>query len=509
MLEGIGIATTCFGKVSGAVHNGITVFQGIPYAAPPVGALRWKAPQDPAEWAGVRPCNTFSDIAWQPPGFVGSNALEINRQNEDCLYLNVWTPAQSPYDRLPVLFWIHGGAFQGGVGHEELFHGWHLAGKGVVVVSINYRLGAMGFLAHPELSREDPNGVSGNYGLLDMIQALKWVKKNIAAFGGDPNRITVDGQSAGGMAVCCLLASPLANGLISGAIIQSGGPSLRRHVSLEQCEKAGVALQEALGCKNLRELRSVSPEKLIGVHLPASFGTMPFQPNLDGHLLTVEPGAAFLTGRISSMPVLFGSNSDEGLFGPGSASHAEYVQVIKEYAGDDYKEFSSLYSMEEKDFETTMLLAGRDFSFAGLRLFARHMETSHPCPVFHYYFCQPTVADDGRLIGATHSSELFYMFHSLHCIGVGTVDGKAWKPLISHEDQSLSDAMTTYWTSFVKLGDPNTVGLPAWPAYAGKGELHMRFKAGEMQAETTRYPQRIEMQTRLIERRMNVFLQSK
>ena len=219
MRKGIGIVSIECGRVAGEEQNGITLFRGIPYAKPPVGELRWKAPQPAEPWEGVRECRRFGDMCIQNPGWVGMDAFEHHSQSEDCLYLNIWTPAASAEEELPVLFWIHGGGFQGGLGDEELYHGWSLAAKGVLVVSINYRLGALGFLAHPELSRESEHGVSGNYGLLDQIAALRWVKKNIRGFGGDPNRIVLDGQSAGGMSVGALISSPLTSGLYSAAII--------------------------------------------------------------------------------------------------------------------------------------------------------------------------------------------------------------------------------------------------------------------------------------------------
>ena len=222
MERGIGIVTTKYGAMQGVEENGVTVFRGVPYAAPPVGERRWRAPEKPEPWEGVRVCDTYGHIAPQLHGQCAYWALESGVQDEDCLYMNIWTPAQDPGERLPVLLWIHGGAFLGGLSQDWPYQGGPMASRGVIEVVINYRLGVLGFLAHPELSAENPLGVSGNYGLLDQIAAVTWVKENIAAFGGDPGRITIAGQSAGGMSVCSLLTSPLSAGLLSGGIIESG-----------------------------------------------------------------------------------------------------------------------------------------------------------------------------------------------------------------------------------------------------------------------------------------------
>ena len=259
-MRGIGIVKTSYGYVSGEEKNGITVFRSVPYAAPPVGDLRWRAPREHEPWDGVRECTEFGNIAWQLPGMVGADALEMYPQNEDCLLLNIWTPAQHADEKLPVLFWIHGGGFAGGVGHEAVYDGATLASKGIIVVSLNYRLNIFGFLAHPDL-RKEADG-NGNFGLLDIIFALKWVRKNIAAFGGDPTRVTVDGQSAGGMAVGCLLASPLTHGLLAGDIIQSGGPRKGRGNSLEESEKTGLEVAEMLHCNSIEEMRKIDPAVL-------------------------------------------------------------------------------------------------------------------------------------------------------------------------------------------------------------------------------------------------------
>ncbi len=494
-MKGIGTVQTKYGLVQGVVRDGITCFRGIPYAAPPVGERRWKAPEEPESWEGVRVCDTFSDIAWQPPGFVGDQALKTNRQNEDCLYLNIWTPAQSAGEKLPVLFWIHGGGFAGGLGHEELYHGWHFAEKGVVVVSINYRLGVFGFLAHPALSKESPHGVSGNYGLLDQIRALEWVKQNIAAFGGDPRRITIDGQSAGGMSVCVLLASPLTHSLFSGAIIQSGGPVTSRAPTLREGEAAGAALQVKLGCDSLAAMRALPPEILLHAESPETeTGALRYQPLMDGYVLPQQVFDAFCRDEIAKVPILFGSNADEGLFSPVEGKTREqYLANAKAYFGADFPAFQRLYLSEEKAFARTQTKVGRDFAFARLRFIAGRLEKQHPCPVFHYYFCQPAILEDGTNLGAGHSGELFYVFHTLECLGGSTPDGRHITVRKGKKEYDLSEQMSSYWAAFCKNGDPAVLGLPEWPAYTVERDEHLRFFAEETRAERPREPEKIDL----------------
>ena len=498
MQRGIGIVKTKYGAVQGVEENGITAFKGVPYAKPPVGELRWRAPQLPEAWDGVRVCDHYGNVSPQLHGQCAYEALETSVQSEDCLYLNIWTPAQAAGERLPVLMWIHGGAFLGGMGHDSLYLGGPMASRGVIVVTINYRLGVLGFLAHPELSKESEQGVSGNYGLLDQIAALRWIRENIAAFGGDPGRITVDGQSAGGMSVCSLLTSPLTAGLLSGGIIQSGGPAKGRGGKLADCEAFGVQFMEAAGCKNIEELRKVDPDTLI--RLKVGEGRMPFQPCVDNYVLPMTPYEAFTTGRIAKVPVMFGCNTEEGRFLMASGSYEEKLAQIKEQLGDSYDEFAAVYPTDEASLDRSIFEAGRDAGFANLRRVARIMEKVHPAPVYQYFFAQPMEKADGTYIGVTHSAELYYGFDNLQCVGRCNLGPEMWEPKLDHGAYELGHTMCSYWAEFVKKGDPNKPGLPAWPAYARETDCHMYLKGGEIVARPTLDPERIDFLDKFAEK---------
>lgn len=485
----IGTVQTSTGAVSGVDLNGITVFRGIPYAAPPVGELRWRAPQPAAPWDGVRACTEFGDMCIQNSGFVGMDAFLHHPQSEDCLYLNIWTPAQSAGENLPVHFWVHGGGFQGGLGDEPLYQGVSLVEQGEILVTINYRLGAFGFLAHPSLTAEDPHGTSGNYGLLDQIAALRWVKRNIRAFGGDPNRITINGQSAGAMSVAVLLSSPLTSGLYSGAILQSGSPRPGA-CTLEGAESYGAALQQKLGCADIEAMRALPAEAILAATKPAPGAPLAFLPVVDGYVLQEDPYDAFLGGRIGQVPVIIGSNADEGLFAPvNGADFASFSEDAKRYFGADYAEFCALYNFTPENFHRAALDVQRDFAFVNIRYVLKTLSDTHPCPVYQYYFTEPILLQDGTFIGATHSAELFYVFGTLDVLGGSTLDGKPMQVKKGHPQYALSAQMGRYWVNFVRMGDPNAPGLPAWRP-AGNGE-YMHFSANDVMSEQTRRPARI------------------
>ncbi|MBE6936041.1 MAG: carboxylesterase family protein [Ruminococcaceae bacterium] len=496
MNRGIGIVTTRYGKMQGVEENGITSFRGVPYAKPPIGELRWRAPEKPEPWEGVRDCTKFGKIPVQLHGQCAYEAITLNEQSEDCLYLNIWTPAQNPGERLPVIFWIHGGAFLGGLGHDSLYLGNPMASRGVIEVTINYRLGAIGFLAHPELSAENARGVSGNYGILDQIQALRWVKENIAAFGGDPERITVAGQSAGGMSVCTLLTSPLTAGLISGGIIESGGPTKGRGGSLKSCEEFGEKFMAAAGCSSIEELRKKDAKELISMQVGE--GRMPFQPNVDGWVLPMTPYEAFTTGNIARVPVMFGCNTEEGMFVMARGSYEEKLAAIREQLGEDYDEFAALYPLSEDKIDRSLMEAGRDAGFANLRRVAKIMEDVHPAPVYQYFFAQPMEKADGEYIGVTHSAELYYVFDNLQCVGRCNLGPEMWEPKLDHDAYELAHTMCSYWAEFTKKGDPNRPGLPAWPAYDSESQCHMYLKGGEIIARPTQDPERIDFIDRFV-----------
>lgn len=483
----IQVAQTRFGAVSGIEKDGITAFCGIPYAAPPVGALRWRAPQPPEKWAGVRVCDRFSDMCIQNKGFVGMDAFLHHPQSEDCLYLNIWTPAKSPEEKLPVHFWIHGGGFQGGLGDEPLYQGLSLVAQGEILVTINYRLGALGFMAHPALTAEDENHSSGNFGLLDQIAALRWVKQNIGAFGGDSRRITINGQSAGGMSVAALLTTPLTSGLYSGAILQSGGPR-PSCLSLEDAEKDGVSLQNALHCKTIDELRALPPAEILAATRPAP-GALRYRPVLDGYVLSKEPYDAICAGRIAQVPLVIGSNADEGLFAPvNGGDFAAFSADAKRYFGADYAEFCELYNFTPENFARASLDVQRDFAYVNIHTVLEKLQKTHPCPVYQYYFEEPIRLLDGTVVGATHSAELFYVFGTLDVLGGSTTEGKPMAVIKEKPQYALSDKMGRYWVSFVQNGDPNAPDLPLWET-AENGAMH--FKAENVRFAQTQYPRRI------------------
>ncbi len=498
MDRGIGIVRTKYGAMQGVTEHGITVFRGVPYAKPPVGALRWRAPEKPEPWQGVRMCGTYGKIPPQLPGQCAYEALQKNEQSEDCLYLNIWTPAQSAGERLPVLLWIHGGAFLGGLGHDSLYLGGPMASRGVIEVTVNYRLGVLGFLAHPELSAENDRGVSGNYGLLDQIAALTWVRENIAAFGGDPGRITVAGQSAGGMSVCSLLTSPLTAGLLSGGIIESGGPTKGRGSSLADCEAFGRTFAKAAGCRSIEELRAIDAGTLI--RLQVGEERMPFQPCVDGYVLPMTPYEAFTTGQIARVPVLFGCNTEEGRFLSARGSYEEKLAALREQLGEDFGAFAALYPTDEASLDRSLMEAGRDAGFANLRRVARVMECVHPAPVYQYFFAQPMEKADGTYLGVTHSAELYYVFDNLQCVGRCNLGPEMWEPKLDHDAYELAHTMCSYWAEFVKKGDPNRPGLPGWPAYNRVSDCHMYLKGGEITARSTLAPERIDFIDRFVEK---------
>ena len=418
------------GEVSGVPSEtpNVCIYKGIPYAAPPIGDLRWKQPQPVKPWKGIRQCDTFGAASLQgdltPGSFYWKEFYQGGdpKRSEDCLYLNVWTPAAGkPEAKLPVIFWIHGGAYMGGYGHEIEFGGDAYAKKGVILVTINYRLGMCGFLAHPLLTAENDGKGSGNYGLFDQLAALKWVKRNISAFGGNPDNITVMGQSAGAGSVQALISSPLTKGLIQRAIIQSGGGlgGIISAKSLKEAEQQGSDMWEAVGVSTLKEMRAYPAEKFQEVLMKymqqqKSFG-LPYSPCIDGELLTAPLDETARNGQELDIPYLIGYTSEDMM-----------PEVMKKAATD----WSLLLEQQ-----------GRK-------------------PAYVYCFSRDLPGEDmpssqgafGDMKGAFHSSELWYTFGTL---------GKCWRPM-EKADYELSERMVSYWTNFAKTGNPNGEGLPQW-----------------------------------------------
>jgi len=468
-------------KVESGLLSGVTgkdpsvkIFKGIPYAAPPVGDLRWKAPQPPAKWDGVRRADAFGNWSIQTefdPNFFFTQEFNYTTHepfSEDSLYLNVYTTAKSADEKQPVLFWIHGGAMLSGSGAEKEFDAEKLAKKGIIVVTINYRLGIFGFFAHPELTKESGGNSSGNYGLLDQIAALKWVKNNITAFGGDPDKVTIDGQSAGGGSVINLLASPLAKGLYRGAIIQSAAPRTTPMMLLKDKEQVGIKLAEKWGAKSINGLRALPVEKfypkgLNGLQLMGAG----YSPNIDGYVLTENPAKTLLEKGVD-VSLMIGSTSGEGavsaVLAPVKAEN--FIKSAKAKYGAAADEFLKFYpagSDEEANRSNAALSS--DESFATLRLVAAVNSNLGRVKVYQYYFDRNLPGKDSEIYGAFHSSELWYVFNSL-------VNSKRpWEDA----DYKLAEAMSSYWANFVKNGDPNGQGLANWPAYDSKTDMQMEL----------------------------------
>jgi para-nitrobenzyl esterase len=442
--------------VSGARPD-VRVYKGIPFAVPPVGNLRWHAPQPPAHWEGVRSGDQFGSMCMQAAfGGRGGVPAAAPRVSEDCLYLNVWTAAKSAGERRPVLFWLHPGGFNTGSGSQPGFDGEALAQKGVVVVTINYRLGLFGFFAHPELTKESDRHASGNYGVMDQVAALQWVQKNIAAFGGDPKRVTIDGDSAGAMSVGDLMIAPQAKGLFARAIAESGGPiglSINPMRKLADAEQAGVKQAESLGAKSLAELRAKPADELMKAVRGGGF------PIIDGWLIPDDPGAIFAAGKQNDVPLLVGSNKDEGTFFLQKGPADRFLENSNRRFGSLADTFFKLYPAGSDDEAyTSQLAAFRDELGWVMRNWAEMQTKTGKSKTYLYYFThEPPAAPGGRALGATHGAEASYVFENL-------TPGRAWTDL----DRQVADTISSYWVNFATTGDPNGKGLPQWPAFDSK-----------------------------------------
>jgi para-nitrobenzyl esterase len=461
------------GAVRGSADGDLNVFKGIPFAEAPVGKLRWKAPVPKARWTGVRDSTAFGPACFQPAGKLNNiYANEPWPMSEDCLSLNIWAPAHAR--NAPVFFWIYGGALWGGTNRDPMYDGAALAKRGVVVVSINYRLGVLGWLAHPALSAESAQGISGNYGLLDQIEALRWVKRNIAAFGGDPENVTIAGESAGGLSVMYLMASPPARGLFSKAIAQSAymisTPALKqRSHGSPSAEEAGVALADKLKAPTIEALRAMDPEQLTNA--AASAGFAPFGA-VDGKILPAQLVETFDTGKQARVPILAGFNSGEIrslkiLAPPAPPTRSEYEQRIRASYGDLADEFLRLYPAS--DYQESILETTRDalYGWTAERLVRK--QTSLGLPSYLYLWDHGYPAADDAGLHAFHASELPYVFGSF----TGTPPLWPKVPGTSAEHR-LSGNMIDYWTSFAKSGKPQSAHAAAWPAFGSKA-AYMHF----------------------------------
>lgn len=450
------------GLVSGiaGADAAVRVFRGIPYAASPVGNLRWRAPQPAAHWDGVREADQFGAMCMQPAFRGARAAANPPKMSEDCLFLNVWTAAASASERRPVMVWIHPGGYQTGSGSAPGYDGEALAKKGVVLVTINYRLGVFGFFSHPELTKESEHHASGNYGFMDQVAALQWVQKNIAAFGGDPQRVTVFGDSAGSASIANLMGSPRAKGLFQRASGESGawmGLSLAPMRTLAEAEQAGVKMAEALHAQNLEDLRAMSAEDLLK-------GGRGGGPVIDGWFLPEDVGMTFAEGKQNDVPLISGSNKDEGTFFLQPTTAEKFIERSRARFGDQADAFLKLYPADsDEQANASQLAAFRDELAFVMRIWARAQAKTGHSKVFLYYFTHeppPPVGSTSRGgfgSGATHGSEAQYIFQNL-------LPPRAWTDL----DHQVSDTLSSYWVNFATNGDPNGKGLAKWPAFDDK-----------------------------------------
>jgi para-nitrobenzyl esterase len=475
--EPVKIDTGLVQGVAADASGDVIVFRGIPYAAPPVGELRWRPPQPAKSWEGVRECSQFGSAAPQivSPLLNSFPGMALGaKTNEDCLYLNVWTPAHRAAEKLPVMVWVHGGGYTLGADSQPLYEGTNLSKRGVVVVGMNYRLGALGFLAHPALSAESEKGVSGNYGLLDQIESLRWVQKNIAAFGGDPQRVTVFGESAGGNSVYSLLLSPLAKGLFQRAIPESGGNLTFQQLKKSAygrppAEEQGVELAKNCGVAEgpgaLAALRALSVDALLKAvpNLDSSRtinfrgAGMRFAPIVDGYVMPDDGMTLVQQGKVNAVPLIVGANGDEGtMFGLVTKlpSDAEgFNEIVERDFGPKFAAtFKELYPPAQARKSLIDLMG--DFSFVDSpRFVARNWEQTH-APAYVYNFSHVASGALGKMLRAHHGSELAFVFDNLQL-------GKEHSPA----DLKVRDAIIGYWVQFAATGNPNRAGLPEWPAY--------------------------------------------
>ena len=459
---------TANGVVQGTIApSGVSVFKGIPFAAPPVGDLRWREPQPVKNWTGVRTADTFAAQCMQRRIF-DDMVFRSSGTSEDCLYLNVWRPATG--DRLPVLVYLFGGGFLAGDGSEPRYDGESMAKRGIVSLTVNYRLNVFGFFAHPELTKQSPHHASGDQGLLDQVAALKWVQQNIAAFGGDPRRVTIAGESAGSIAVHALMASPLSRGLMAGAIGESGAminPTLPP-VPLAEGEKTGVAIATALNATSLQALRGLPADQVLAV--TAKQGTGPYNiATIEGYFLPKLPVEIFAAGEQARVPLLAGWNSGEaaaaGVLGRGTPATPEgYADALKrlyaERSADVFKAYPAKTG-EEVQQAATDLASDRFIAYSTWKWTDQQARTGGK-PVYRYFFLRPRPAmaqpdPSGRGGGpsryAAHSVEIEYAMGNL-----ATNKVYAWTP----DDERVSEIMQEYFANFVKTGDPNGSGLPRW-----------------------------------------------
>lgn len=461
----IATAQVTGGTISGVVTDGLSTFKGIPFAAPPVGALRWKAPQPPVPWSDVRKADRFGKACMQEPGLARQMGYE-GELSEDCLFVDVWTPAKAPGEKLPVIVWIYGGGYFSGMSSIPLYDGANFARQGVVFVSVSYRVGPFGFLATPALSREG-DGASGNYGMLDMIAGLQWVKANVGAFGGDPDKVTIMGHSAGSDAVSRLAASPLAKGLFRGVIAQSGANFKARPVTLAAAEATGQAFLKGLGLDDLQAARALSADRIeAAADAP---GAPRFPPPIDGVVVPEDQITLWKAGRFNDTALLLGHTSDENAaFGARPTTPAAFeAQVRKDYGAHADAILAAYPHATDAEATRAAKYLARDTSFGWSGWTWAKLQTAQgKSKVFAYYFDKPGPQNPD---GSGHGSEVALVF--------ANPDERPGRAPWTEADHALSQQMQAYWVNFARTLDPNGQSLPTWPAFTAADPKVMRLGA--------------------------------
>jgi len=484
---------TADGIVQGiTLASGIHTFRGIPYAAPPVRDLRWKPPRPVEPWRGVRPADRFAAQCMQMRVF-DDMVFRNSGVSEDCLYVNVWTPSATTRSKLPVLVYFYGGGFVGGDGSEYRYDGESLAEKGIVVVTMSYRLGVFGFLAHPELTAESAHHASGNYALLDQVASLRWVKRNVAAFGGDPDKVTIGGESAGSISVSALMASPLAKGLFRGAIGESGSLlGTLSPVSLAEAEESGASFARFVGASSLAALRDMPAMELL---LAASRRGAPrFGGAVDGYFLPKPAQEIFAAGEQAHVPLLVGWNSQEAgpgaLVGSQDLNRGSYAAAVLRIYGNDAPAVLALYpdSTDAAARESATALASDRFIALSTWKWAEMQRRTGDAPVYRYFYAHPRPRPAEGIpgprplpIGAVHSSEIEYALGNL-----ATNPVFAW----TSDDHAVSRTMEGYFANFIKNGDPNGPGLPEWPQAGPDADAPMMLMRIDVRSQAEAAPHR-------------------
>ncbi len=476
---------TAEGVIEGTYESGIKVFKGVPFAQPPIGELRWKAPQPVKAWSGVRSAKEFGPNPMQLNPYGDMN-FGTDKRSEDCLYLNIWTPAKTMNEKLPVLIYFNGGGLIAGSGSEPRYAGASMARNGIISITANYREGIFGFFAHPELSKETSYKGSGNYGFMDQVAAIRWVKDNIAAFGGDPERITIVGESAGSASVSALMASPLCKGLFAQAMGSSASViGYGKIATLKEGEKAGKETMKAIGCKSIEEMRAMPAEELLKKSATSNMTKM---YNIDGYFFTEQPEETFKNGRQTKVPLLIGWNSTEApitfLLGKNPMTIASVKKAITPRFGKDTEKVMEAYGLKTDADVASLpgarLAADMFVGFSTWKWCDMHEKTGGQ-PVYRYLYCHPRPAMRNadmvpglaggvqkkteenknalKVTGAVHSADIEYAMGTLPTNRVYD-----WQP----EDFTVSDIFQGFYLNFVKTGNPNGLGLPEWTPINGQ-----------------------------------------